>query len=378
MADLFHHVAVAALGASYDLSRDLTALQIEEDRTRPDMLSVTVNDPYHVFSHAFQEGMEIEVDLGTVDDHSLVFRGRIYNVDANFPEDTTPSLVIRAYDNSMKLGLRQRNRVFAGANVTLSSIVQQIALPYGFVGVQVQVDGDPSFPGNGIRQHEETDLEFLRRLAVEYGCELFIEANDIGDTLKFVSQHSIMFGEPGLTLHYRRRNVENCLATFQPNSSISNIQLPRRYAGVDYDTGDVVEAESQEADQVDDEDPLFDENLLAYQQAHPDRALQLNQLVAAGGLLEQQVRNEMGNVERTVVPNFVTAENLESRAANQFSTSLRGMRANGSTPGNHRLHAQMTARIVNVGGRFSGVWYLSKVTHTLDDQGYQTTFECER
>ena len=54
------------------------------------------------------------------------------------------------------------------------------------------------------------------------------------------------------------------------------------------------------------------------------------------------------------------------------------MRASGTAVGNHHLHAQAAFNIADVGKRFSGIWYLSKVRHILDKEGYRTEFECQR
>ena len=174
--DLFYKMSIDAGGAHYDLSADITSFTIEEDSTRPDQLTINLSDPYKVFSHAFQEGMDLEVDLGTADDHSIIFRGRIYKVEGEFPKSGVPRLTLRAHDNSMKMGLRKRNRPWK--DLTLQDIVEQITSSYGFASVDVQLQGNPNFLGNGIRQQEETDLAFLLRLAQEYGCEMYVSADN--------------------------------------------------------------------------------------------------------------------------------------------------------------------------------------------------------
>lgn len=78
------------------------------------------------------------------------------------------------------------------------------------------------------------------------------------------------------------------------------------------------------------------------------------------------------------MPGFTTPEELQERAKNQFSTSLRGMRGSGTLPGNQRIRAQSSIGIADVGGRFSGIWYLSQVRHVLNRQGYQTEITCRR
>lgn len=83
--DLYYRVSVRAGHASYDLSHDLSSLTIEESGTGPDMLTIEMADPFKVFSHALQEGMLVEIDLGTVSDHSVIFRGRIFKVEGVSP-----------------------------------------------------------------------------------------------------------------------------------------------------------------------------------------------------------------------------------------------------------------------------------------------------
>src|SRR5262245_12945527 len=139
--DLFYRVTISAAGADYDLSSDLTSLSIEEDEARPAQLVVNLSDPYKVFGHALQEGMDVEVELGWVDDHSLVFRGRIHQVDAGFPSAGVPALTLRAHDNSMRLGLRRRNRPWT--DTTLSGVVGSIADEHGFLRSDVRLVGDP-------------------------------------------------------------------------------------------------------------------------------------------------------------------------------------------------------------------------------------------
>ena len=90
------------------------------------------------------------------------------------------------------------------------------------------------------------------------------------------------------------------------------------------------------------------------------------------------MRKDLGEVEREPTLGFTTQEELEERAKNQFSTSIHGMRGNGATPGNQRIHAQASIGIADVGGRFSGTWYLSQVRHTLDRMGYQVEITCQR
>ncbi len=376
MAELYYRVHVQAGASGYDLSHDLSSFMVEEDARRPDQLTVELSDPFKVLSHALQEGMEVEVDLGRADDHSLVFRGQIYKVECGFPADGVASLRLTAYDRSVKMGLRKRNRRFAG--MPLSQIVTTVAGSV-FQRIAVDVKGDPTFAGNGIRQQDETDLAFLLRLAAKYGCEMFVVTGDVGDALHFVSQYRILTAEPETTVTYRRCGAENVLLEFEASSDVGDIRLPRVFSGIDYETGEPTEVTTAEIEEVGTrEDPYFDESLAELYRREPDKAAELDLLLAAKVGLQQDLRRELGGEEREATPGFVTAEELRVRAENQWSTSLHGMRGRGVTEGNQHIRAQTSLFLDDVGGRFSGTWYLSQVRHVLDGRGYRTEFECRR
>jgi len=376
--DLFFRVSVNAGGAKYDLSADLTNLLLEEDNTQADQLSVDVSDPYKVLGHAFQEGMEVEVELGKGDDHSVMFRGVIYKVNGTFPETGVPTLAIKAYDKSMDMGLLKRNRPWV--NRTLSQIVADVAQPYFPVPRQdVVVLGDPDFGDDGMRQQDETDLAFLLRLGGEFGCEMFVDSDDFGETLHFLSQKSIMERDPVATLHYGRCDVETRLLSFEPGTDVTNIQLPQVLSGTDYATGTVSDVTLGDDEELGDQDDAFvDENLTAFRKRYPDKADQLEGLLGAAEDIHTAVRTKLGTATRRAITTFVSPTELQQRRKNQFSTSRLGMRASGVTDGNRALHAQSTISLEDVGGRFSGTWYVSQVKHTLNGQGYKTEFQCQR
>lgn len=376
-SDLYYRVSVSAGAAAYDLSNDLTALAIEEESGKPDQLTVELSDPYKVLSHALQEGMTVEVDIGTSDDHSIIFRGRLYRVVSDLPAEGTPTIRLTAYDKSMAMGLRRRNRPFT--ELALSDLVNQVASTHFNGDAQVQLRGDPRFTGNGIRQQDETDLAFLLRLAKRYGAEMYVLSDDNTDTFYFQAQYHIMQAEPAVTLYHGRCGVPQRLVSFQAEADVSHIRLPRVFAGMDYASGETTEVATAEVEDVgESDDNFFDENLTAFSTREPDRAGQLQALLAEAPAVRETLRGELGSAERETTPGFTTQEDLSTRAENQFSTSLQGMRGSGTTVGNQRLRAQSNVRIEDVGGRFSGTWYLSQVRHTIDRQGYQTQFQCQR
>lgn len=376
--DLYYRVSIKAGSAAYDLSPDLSSLTVEESGTGPDKLTIEITDPFQVYSYALQEGMQVETDLGTVSDHSLIFRGRIAKVAGSFPRHGVPTLRLLAFDRSMNMGLRKRNRVWT--DTSLEKIVKDIAGAYFHTGdIKVDLKGNPNFTGNGIRQQEETDLAFLLRLASRFGCEMFVVSSEPRDELFFKAQYQIMKSDPEVTLDHGRYRVANRLLTFEATADAAKIQLPRVFAGTDFDTGQCIQqVTAPVADVGTTADRFTDENLTQFYSHYPAKAQAIKNLLSAASIVQQQLRDELGRVEREVTPGFTTPDELNKRADNQFSTSIHGMRASGSTAGNHRIHAQSTIGIAGVGGRFSGTWYLSQVRHVLNREGYQTEFQCRR
>ena len=376
--DLYYRISVSSgTTATYDLSHDLTGLTIEEDGQKPDQLTVDLSDPYKVLSHALQEGMEVEADLGYVDDHSIIFRGRIYKVDSDFPQDGLPTIQFLAYDKSMAMGLLKHNRPWTG--MTLSDIVETIGGEYFDSDVQVELLGNPEFTGNGIRQQDETDLAFLLRLATRFGAEMFVISDEDTDTLHFQDQYSIMDADPEISLYHGRCGAAGHLISFQAGSNVSDIQLPRVFSGIEYESGERTESTTAEVEEVGDtEDTLYDDNLAAFREREPERADQLEELLGAAEDIPAELRTELGSQEREPTAGFASQEELDTRAQNQFSTSIHGMRGSGTSPGNQRIRAQANILIADVGGRFSGIWYLAQVRHVVNDQGYLTEIQCQR
>jgi phage protein D len=374
--NLYWRLSVNSSGVAYDASDDISSLNIDQQEGMSDCLTAELADPFKVLSHAIQEGMDIEVELGTDDDHAVVFRGRIYKVEGAFPTEQTPTIRLKAYDSSKRMGLRERSRVWS--DMALSDIVQTIASVY-FIDIDVELMGDPKFPGNGLRQHEKTDFEFLTELAKSYGCVMYVSAGDSTDTFHFVAQYTAMTMDPTVTVYYGRSDVTNRLLKFESSADASKIELPRVLSGIDYDTGKATELVTTDLqDAADPDDEFFDENLSALTEAQPDKVSQLASLISSARTAQAALLADLGTSVRAATTTFVTEDQQSAIAQNQFTTSLHGMRAYGSTVGIRQLTAQTNIQIGDVGGRFSGVWFLSRVRHILDEQGYRSEFECRR
>lgn len=376
--DLYYRVSVKAASAKYDLSDHLSALTIDETGDSPDALTLELNDPFKVLSHAIQEGMDVEVELGHADDHSVIFRGCIYKGEADFPAGGVPTLKLTAYDKSMAMGLRKRTRRWT--DMDLQEVIRKIALAHFDAShIAINTEGKPEFKGNGLRQKDQTDLDFLRRLGQEYGFEVFVLSDDSGDALHCDSHAHIMSQDPEVTLFHGRCGAAGHLISFQASGNVSDIRLARVYQGIDPKDGRIIQKKRPTSDDMNKaEDRYLDENLTRFREYDAEKADALVALIEAAPKVQSDLRAKLGGEERVTLPGFATDEELDELMKNQFSTSVEGMRGSGATVGNHRLHAQVAIDLEDLGGRFSGKWYLLEVHHIVNGEGYKTEFKCQR
>jgi len=379
--ELYYRIVLRTGGTvHYDLSSDIASMTIDEEAGKPDQLTIRMNDPYKLFSHALREGVEVEVELGWVDDHSLVFRGHIYRVDGDFSRDKVPGLKVTAYDASMKMGLRKHTRSHVGQLDAIIKTIVGTYAPYLYLnGDGIQLTPIPRFNGDGIRQQSETDLAFVRRLASDFACEFYASPELFDSSVHFVSHKTMLDRKPDVRVAHERCGVENRLLRFEPHVAADEVELPRRYEGVDLATGERISAAPVDSGGVDMGDKAFGENLAAYRKEQPSRAQSLETFisdVAAQGY-GQKLRDELGGKQPVPLAGLSPAETPDARKDHQRRFSVHGMRASGAVAGEHRIHAQTMIDVLDVGG-YSGSWYLAKVRHQVNEQGYETEFECQR
>ena len=118
--------------------------------------------------------------------------------------------------------------------------------------------------------------------------------------------------------------------------------------------------------------------MAGYGKRYPDRGPKLDKLAGATTASRKALEQDLGKVVREMVTTFTTSADLAERRQNQFSTQRLGMEASATTLGNYRLRAQRTVGVLDVGGQFSGKWFMTQVRHTVNRSGFRTEFECRR
>jgi hypothetical protein len=177
----------------------------EDNSTGSDTLQITISDPDFTFidDNFFIEDASVKF-IGGFNKERVSFSGFISVIDADFPQDGTPTLTIICMDNSHLLNRVAKSRTWK--KTKMSTIARAIFLEHG---LKAKVD-DTKTVEDTISQSNQTDIEFLINKAKEEINEFicYIE----GDTGYYVKRK--ILATPQDNLDYRSGNGR--LFSFSP------------------------------------------------------------------------------------------------------------------------------------------------------------------
>jgi phage protein D len=177
-----HNVALYSVsidGADLDeaTSARLREVKVQSYLRLPDMCTLAVVYPkaipgedQPIDSHPFDIGKQLEVKLGAADalTTTTLFKGQIVSLEMNFGAGGV-ELLCRGFDRSHVLIRSRHAQTFQ--NMTSSDIVEKVVQAAGFTA-DCDSSGDPH---DFMQQDNETDWDFIWRLAERVGFEFVVE-----------------------------------------------------------------------------------------------------------------------------------------------------------------------------------------------------------
>jgi uncharacterized protein involved in type VI secretion and phage assembly len=161
------------------LASRLVEVRVEDHLLLPDTFLVRVADPglEHMDDHPFAIGARVEIAFGGTDGTTLVplMDGQVTALEPEFGRSGA-TIAARGLDASHRLNRSPRNETYQ--NSTVADIVRKVA---GRAGLQVGELGDAGGVHDFVQQSNETDWQFLQRLADRVGHEVVVA----GRTLSF-------------------------------------------------------------------------------------------------------------------------------------------------------------------------------------------------
>ncbi|MEU6716717.1 phage baseplate assembly protein V [Nonomuraea sp. NPDC046802] len=328
-------VRIAGVTLAADVSRHLISLRYDNSLELADMFTLVLDNAGHRFTDSplFELGKSVEIHLGYGDRLTPMMLGEIASIEPDFPESGAPTFTLRGYDRSHRLRHEMPDRpAFRFTND--SAIAAQIALEAGLIPVV-----DPSPFTHTVAHRAGTDMALLKERAAANFFDVYVW----WDKLFF------RFPRPQSDAPVLEWGVN--LSAFHPrvaNAGMAGLQVVRGY--------------SQELAQ----------SIVGVMSA---TALDLDAIIEKLGSAAVGALTGLG---RRVVRGRPVTTPLDATALAKslLQQLLEGMyEARGACMGLPDLRAGRFVAVRGVGRRFSGLYRLKRVIHTLDSGGYRTEFE---
>jgi phage protein D len=337
-----------------DLMRDLALAvsQVEADLTlgAAGRFSLTVVDSYSYKLNTFKTGRgddvlkllsfgaEVDIYMGYGDAKSVprMMSGMVTEITTNFPEAGSPELVVAGYDHAFPMTLGKNSRTWTKSRD--SDAAHEIA---SFNNLNAVIE-DTKEKHAQIEQNQESDFEFLKKLAERNHYELFVD-----------EQRTLHFAKPNDKATAVVRLVwGQGLLSFKPEANLAG-QISR------------VEVYGW--------DPKRKEAIVGIAQAGEESGLSGK---SAGQRLNAFVRDPSKQPTLRLRQPVFTKSEAEQRAkaalnerAKQFLTG------ESEAIGLPDIRPDRNVLLDNLGSPFSKTYYVQQATHKIDSNGYRTRFK---
>lgn len=380
----------AGAGLPADVVRDVISVTYNDSTTDIDSVDLVVNnwDPdTRAFKYVGAEtdimgetgtlrlfnprAQDFDLKFGYGSELATIMRGYTTSLEPSFPASGAPTLTVRLLNVLHRLRTKKHrdhwpNRRIARGRVKISRIAQDVGerrvegcrFP---VPIRISQDALRDEPVlEYVGQDNLYDIDFLIQEARNVGYVVYIDQErQSNGSMREV----LYFGPPdarhaGVPVTNYEFEWGLSLIDFTPKLSIANQVSTVTVRGWDRATNRAID-ESATLNQA-----TINTDLRALV-----RAVQAD---APG----DECRERAETV--TNLPHF-TPEEARHHAARLLDDRLRSLvEGSGTTVGLPDLRAGQTVHIKRLGARFSGKYFVTKTTHTFDDNGYRTKFTAQR
>jgi uncharacterized protein len=265
-----------------------------------------------------------------------IFDGRIVAIDGGFSEHTPPTIGIRAEDRLVDLRMTRRSRTFE--HISDAGIVSGIAKDHGLTA-RLAV---PEITHPAVYQHNQTDLEFLRARLSAIDAELWVEGNVLHAQVRSERHHGTV------TL---RQGAE--LLEFSVAADLTEQRSRVVVSGWDVRNKSSIEASATDA-------------VLANEVRGRQSGAAI--LMASFGRRDEAIVD--------AVP-FSGAEAQRRADASFKDRARRFITGHGVCVATPAIRIGTHIDLQGVGPLFSGLYYVTAVTHEFDPSGTRTRFSAE-
>jgi phage protein D len=350
----FYAPAYAVKLSRNDLVRDLLVpvSQVEVDLVlgAASRFTFTVPNTYSHKLHAFKTGRgedvlnlltfgaEVEVCMGYGDARSTpsAVSGMITEITTSFPDGGSPELVIAGYDHGFAMTMGKNSRKWTKARD--SDAAQEIA---SFNNLNAIIEPTKEQHAQ-IEQNQESDWEFLKKLADRNHFELYVDERK---TLHFATPND-------KATAVVRLDYKEGLLSFKPEANLA---------------GQIAQVE------VYGWNPKTKETFVGKASAGEESGLTGK---SAGQHLNDFVRDPSKRPTlRLRQPVFTQAEADQRAKAALNERAKKFLTGEGETIGLPEIRPDRNVELAKLGAPFSKTYYIQQATHKIDTSGYRTRFK---
>lgn len=337
-----------------DLVRDLLVPvnQVEVDLVlgAASRFTFTVPNTYSHKLHAFKTGRgedvlnlltfgaEVEVCMGYGDARStpIAVSGMITEITTSFPDGGSPELVIAGYDHGFAMTMGKNSRKWTKAKD--SDAAHEIA---SFNNLNAIIEATKEQHAQ-IEQNQESDWEFLKKLADRNHFELYVDERK---TLHFATPND-------KATAVVRLDYKEGLLSFKPEANLA---------------GQIAQVE------IYGWNPKTKETLIGKASAGEESGLTGK---SAGQHLNAFVRDPSKRPTlRLRQPVFTQAEADQRAKAALNERAKKFLTGEGETIGLPEIRPDRNVELAKLGAPFSKTYYIQQATHKIDTSGYRTRFK---
>jgi phage protein D len=329
-------VEVSVGGAALDaaLADRINEVRVDHHAQLPDAFSIRISDPglEHMDKSPFKLGAEVEIKFASPDGGALtsLFTGQVLTVEPDFTVGHM-MLAARGYDYAHVLHRSSTSETYQ--DMTVGDIAKKVAARAGFQTGEI-ADGGGVY--HFVQQSNETDWNFLWRLARRVDCDVVVDKR---------------------TLHFRKASSSSATVSVRWGEGLTTFRP--RVTGV------------QQVDQVivRSWDPKSKKAV--------DSVAKDEDGSSAIGVERSSVRKALGGGQIVVSDRPVSSPEEGDALAKSLLAQLGNayLEAEGTTRGDPRLRAGVVIAIDGIGERFKGNYALASTSHVFrGTTGYQTHF----
>jgi hypothetical protein len=373
------------------------SIDVEDHDRLIDRVRITVHDSNRAVSDAGREGQKVLIEMGWGNQRAPIFEGYVVQAQGSDSATSSRTVMLTALDPSYFMNLQVR--VPRGFTGRLTEIIRRVVTEGEYprrdggtgryaelfsVG-EIVVDNDVEFTNrNRLLQWNETDLQFLYRLANLYGARTFVEYNRLrnqttaGSQFYFVSERRLMAGDRLATLRYCKGVSE--ILEFRYERVSSDAQPQRRSVIVNPADGVPATAVPPPTPEAGEPRPEIADQI-TYLERQGRSATSYQERVEAAVSAPVQPRDLTHHYADAGLP---SDPNLIQTVTRQDPTRILGLRGNGTAVGNVLLRAKSKIGIIGFSIWDDGDWYVHKVNHRITqdaegrDRSFRTLFEVSR